>query len=251
MTADLPSSGSSAPAARGPSAAAYVKLDWDYPVYEEVAADTEGSQAKKVRRALTREDAFAYIAGNDPRPLLILRECKVCNGTDTALLRGGVDNERTALLARWFHCVKLPIDVREENHPFYVLFPEKDAEHLFVSSADGSTRIGLESEGSRTRLLDSMGKVIAAEYKQKPASSLKKIAMLLDDLDVLDSRHRTLQLRRNELIEDEGPDSRKLAKIERDLAEVQEELAEARDEVVAASALELKRQKEDRRAREG
>jgi len=132
-----------------------------------------------------------------------------------------------------------------------VLFPEQDAEHLFVSSADGSNRIGLESEGSRTRLLDSMGKVIAAEYKQKPDSSLKKIAMLLDDLDVLDDRHRALQLRRNELIEDEGPDSRKLAKVERDLAKVEEKLAEARDEIVAASALELKRQKEDRRAREG
>ena len=204
-----------------------------------------------MRRALTRAEAFAYIAGSDPRPLLILRECKVCNGTDTALLRGGVDNERTALLARWFHCVKLPIDVREENHPFYVLFPEKDAEHLFVSSADGSNRIGLEAEGSRSRLLDSMHEVVAADYKQKPDSSLKKIAMLLDDLDVLDDRHRALQLRRNELIEDEGPDSRKLAKVARDIAEVEEKLAEARDEIVAASALELKRQKEDRRARKG
>ena len=237
--------------ARGPSAAGYLKLDWDYPVYEEAETDSRGTQAKRARRALTREEAYAYIAGSDPRPLLILRECKVCNGTDTALLRGGVDNERTALLARWFHCVKLPIDVREENHPFYVLFPEQDAEHLFVSSIDGSNRIGLESEGSRTRLLDSMRKVIAAEYKQKPDSSLKKIAMLLDDLDVLDDRHRSLQLRRNELIEDEGPDSRKLAKVARKIAEVEEDLAEARDEVVAASALELKRQKQDRGTSEG
>ena len=239
-----------APAARGPSAANYLKLDWDYPVYQEPEAQGEGTQARKVRKALSREDAYAYIAGDDPRPLLILRECKVCNGTDTALLQGGVDNERTALLARWFHCVKLPIDVREENHPFYVLFPEEDAEHLFVSSFDGSNRVGLESEGSRTKLWDSMRKVIAANYKKKADSSLKKIAMLLDDLDVHDNRLRELKLRRQELIEDEGPDSRKLKKVAREIVKIEGRIEDTNEEIVQASALELKRQQAKARERE-
>ena len=76
--------------------------------------EAKHSTAKKKRKALSREDAFKVIAGNDPRPLLVLRECKVCNGTDDALLKGGIDNERTFLLSRWFHCVKLPVDVLEE-----------------------------------------------------------------------------------------------------------------------------------------
>lgn len=40
------------------------------------------------------------IAGDDSRPLLILRGYKVCNGTDDALLNGGIDNEKTLLLGR-------------------------------------------------------------------------------------------------------------------------------------------------------
>ncbi|MHC4894906.1 MAG: hypothetical protein ACYTFV_16500 [Planctomycetota bacterium] len=31
--------------------------------------------------ALSRSDALEYIAGEDPRPLLVLRECVTCNGT--------------------------------------------------------------------------------------------------------------------------------------------------------------------------
>ena len=108
---------------RGPSAKSYLRIEWEYPVYvppeESAAKDTF---AKKKRVALSREEAFRFIAGDDPRPLLVLRECKVCNGTDDALLKGGVDNEKTYLLSRWFHCIKLPVDVMEEDHPFHNLF---------------------------------------------------------------------------------------------------------------------------------
>ena len=227
---------------RGPSAARLLELEWDYPVYSEPEQQsTAGTTAKRLRRALTAEEAYAYIAGNDPRPLLVLRECKQCNGTDTALLRGGADNQRTQLLGRWFHCVKLPVDVRDEDHPFYALFPEADAEHLFVAAIDGSARVGLESEGSRTKIWKAMQKVIGVEYKNKADKSMKRIARLLDDLDVADERRRELQLRRAEILQEDGPASRKLKKVERDLAEIEADLDDLQGDVVQASELELRR----------
>jgi hypothetical protein len=76
---------------------------WDYPVYEPPKQDKEGRTVAKVaRQALPADKALAFIAGDDPRPLLVMRECKVCNGTDDALLsRGNIDNEKTILLSRW------------------------------------------------------------------------------------------------------------------------------------------------------
>jgi hypothetical protein len=241
-----PAAGIPAPAVRGPSARSYLKLDWDYPVYKEPEQASDGTTAKRVRRALSSAEAYAYIAGDDPRPLLVLRECKQCNGTDDALLSSGADNERTFLLARWFHCVKLPVDVRDENHPFYALFPEADAEHLFVSAYDGSNRIGLEVEASRTGLWQALRDVIDAEYKRKAERSLKQIAQLLDDFDVLDQRRRETQVRRDELFLEEGADSRKVKKLDAELAGIDAELEDLHEAVVAASALELKRPKPER-----
>jgi hypothetical protein len=218
-----------------------LQLEWDYPVYAEPEEKSSGTTAKRQRRALAVEAAYAFIAGDDPRPLLVLRECKQCNGTDTALLQGGPDNERTQLLARWFHCVKLPVDVREPDHPFNALFPREDAEHLFVSAPDGSGRVGLESEGSRTEIWKAMGGVISAEYAKKADASMKRIAMLLDDLDVVDSRRREVQLRRDEILQEDGPESSKLKKIERDLGRIDAELQELHEEIAEASVLELKR----------
>jgi hypothetical protein len=215
-------------------------MNWDYPVYSEQAQRGEGTNARKLRSALSAEEAYAFVAGDDPRPLLVIRECKVCNGTDRALLSPGADNERTQLLSRWFHCVKLPQDVRDENHPFYELFPKQDAEHLFVASPDGTLRLGLESEGSRTKLWSAMLDVLKSEYKQKPGSALKKIAHSLNELDVVDERRAHLQLRRDEILEEDGPGSRKLKKIAKDLAKLDAKREGLREEIDAATRIELR-----------
>lgn len=179
------------------------------------------SVAKAERRSLTREMAFEMIAGDDPRPLLVLRECKVCNGTDDALLKGGVDNEKTFMLAQWFHCVKLPADVLEENHPFHALFSKEAPEHLFVSAPDGGHQDPLESETSRTELWGSMRAMIALEYKSKPDSSLKSLAKLLDKMDVADEAARSLSTRREKVLEEDGPKSRKLKSLSKKLAQAE------------------------------
>ncbi|MHC4263849.1 MAG: hypothetical protein ACYSWX_15100 [Planctomycetota bacterium] len=175
--------------------------------------------------ALSRSDALEYIAGEDPRPLLVLRECVTCNGTDEALLKSGEENERTFLLARWFHCVKLPTDVLEESHPFHGLFLEKGVEHLFVSTRDGANHQPLE--------------VLDESYEGKPSKVVKSVINELDDLDDLDERYNELANRRDEILEEDGPRSRKLPKLERQIAEIDEERKEILAEIDEAFELEL------------
>src|SRR5688572_16913944 len=172
------------PVVRGPSTKSILTLEWNYPVHTPapLAVAEGGTAAKAVRRALTYEQAFAEIASDDPRPLLVLRECAVCNGTDDALLSRNVDNERTFLLGRWFRCVKLPADVLEDDHPYRSLFPGGRAEHLFLASRDGSQRIALEGERSRTELWTAMLAVLSADYASDPERPLKEIRGALDRL---------------------------------------------------------------------
>ena len=231
---------------RGPSAQSYLKLAWDYPVYTPPAPkESKGDTVAKVKRsALTREAAFKVIAGDDPRPLLVLRECKVCNGTDDALLKGGADNEKTFLIAQWFHCVKLPADVLEEDHPFHALFTEEAPEHLFVASIDGSNHDPLEAQTSRTELWDSMRDVIAREYKSKPDGSMKTLAKLLDKMDLADRAARDLATRQDEILENDGPKSKKLKKVAKKLAEAELKSDELHEEFArAAGKMTLKKKK--------
>ena len=226
-------------------------MQWDYPVYApEAGKKVEGTFARQERKALTAQEALAFIAGDDPRPLLVLRECKVCNGTDKALLKGGPDNEKTFLLSAWFHCVKLPVDVMEESHPFHALFTEKEPEHLFVCSIDGSNHDPLQSQTSRTELWKSMQGLLAKEYSKRPDASLKKLQALLDKLDAQDARLNELTSRRDEILEEDGPKSKKLPKLATKIAKEEDSLAKLNGEVAKAYQLELRRQKEAKKASE-
>lgn len=236
---------------RGPSSRHFLKMKWEYPVYApEAGKKSEGTTSRAARKALTRDEAIKYIAGDDPRPLLVLRECKVCNGTDDALLKGGPDNEKTFLLSAWFHCVKLPVDVMEENHPFHALFTEKQPEHLFVCSIDGTNHDPLQSQTSRTELWKSMNSLLAKEYTKKPDSSVKSLQKLLDKFDSQDQRLAELLSRRDEILEEDGPKSKKLPKLNAKIAKEEDSLAKLQGEASKAYRLELRRQKEAKRSQE-
>ncbi|MDP6408815.1 MAG: hypothetical protein QGI46_05520 [Planctomycetota bacterium] len=227
---------------RSASSRKYLEIEWTYPVHQEEAeAPAAGTVARRARRALTREESLRLIAGDDPRPLLVLRECKWCNGTDKALLGEGGDNEKTFLLSRWFHCVKLPQDVLEDNHPFRNLFGEKNVEHLFVSTHDGQNHIALESERSRAELWEAMTDLLEVDYKQKHRTSLKEVTKLLDTFDVVDARYQDLVARRDEILEEEGPKSRKLRKVYRDLAKSEADLRDLHAQFAKASKMDLRR----------
>lgn len=216
-------------------------MEWEYPVYVAPVKEAKaGTSARAVRRALSREDAVKYIAGDDPRPLLVLRECKVCNGTDDALLKGGIDNEKTFLLARWFHCVKLPADVMEENHPFHNMFQQDKPEHLFVCATDGSKHDPLESQTSRTELWDSMRGLLSEEYKTKPDSALKSATKLLGKMDLADQRLDALEARRDDILEEDGPGSKKLPKLAKKIGVAKKECEKLHADMRKASKLALR-----------
>ena len=92
-----------------------LKIKWDFPASIEMKVDKSGRTTAQVRMyALGVEEAFKRIRGDDERPLLIVRECGKCKGSDDAVLSRTLDNEKTLLLSRWFHCVKLMHHVLDE-----------------------------------------------------------------------------------------------------------------------------------------
>ena len=237
------------PTPRGPSATKLLALSWDYPVHATPGPTkvAEGQTVAKVaRHALPRSEALASIAGEDLRPLLVLRECLVCNGTDDALLKPGADNEKTFLLSRWFHCVKLPPDVMEADHPYHALFVQEQPEHLFVASVDGELHLPLESQTSRVELWSSLSRMVEREYGKSPDDLLKQVAKLLDKMDVVDRRAMDLERRLDELLEEEGPESRKVKKVRQDLGELQEERKALDERFVEETRLQLRRRSASR-----
>ncbi len=214
-TADLPTT------PRGESSKKLLKLDWNYPTYTEVAEQTDGrSNARSVRKMLAASAAVKFLAADDKRPLLVLRECLVCNGTDKALLSQGVDNERTFLLARYFRCVKLPADVLKDDHPFRKLFGDKNVEHLFLSAYDGSGKVPLESERSRTELWGHMRSVLNASYGQDVNALVDQTLKHLDKLDQIDLRQDELEHEIDQALEKDGPKSKRIGKVKAKLAEL-------------------------------
>ena len=228
--------------ARGPSTKGILRIAWDYPVYEVREPESgTGTSVARARERLPREDALRAIAGKDPRPLLVVRECKVCNKTDDALLRPGAQNERTILLSRWFHCVKVPVDVLQPDHPFNALFPDTKSEHLFVSASDGSKKVPLESSTSRVELWSSMSKTLAEAYAKDPTDATKDITKVLDKLDLLDERVRGLERSRDDLLESGGKlDARKLKKLEGEIDTARKEVEKSLETIDRLSKYDLK-----------
>ena len=219
-----------------------LEMEWQFPVFTHEKKEGQRSASTQARRALSAEKAYAYIAGDDPRPLLVLRECLTCTGTDDALLTRGADNEKTFLMSRWFHCVKLPPDVLEEDHPFHNLFAGKDPGHLFVADASGTNRLDLNGEQSRTELWSVMGKQIAARYQKKPGyeKSLKSLLKLLDQFDTIDEKIVTVSEKIDKAIEKDGLKSRKLKKLKLELAKLEKARAKTLEQAVAVAELKLK-----------
>ncbi|MBT3339775.1 MAG: hypothetical protein HOM34_01655 [Planctomycetes bacterium] len=199
-------------------------MPWDYPVFHKPqpqnAAPTRGTVASGPRVALPAERAYAEIAGDDLRPLLILRECDTCNGTDDALLSKGNDNQRTFLMSRWFHCVKLPTHITEVDHPFHALFEDKHPPHLFVSDYDGSNAIPLKGDQSRTELWEAMDSVLERSYKKSPQKAIRELNKIISQYDRWDADEKRLLEQIDSEIERNGPKSSKLKKLNKSLTKV-------------------------------
>jgi hypothetical protein len=226
--------------ARGPSTKDFLTIHWDYAVYDGIGRHSNATAAKEKQQALARNFAIHCIAGDDPRPLLVLRECPRCNKTDRALLTPGVDNERTLLLSRWFHCVKLPLDVIEPDHPFHALFSGERPEHLFVSLVDGSSKVPLEADTSRAELWAAMTRVLDAAYARDITLVSKDITRHFDRLDVLDQRARDLEKRRDDLMQTLRVDPARVTRLAADLEDVKKAIGVERAQIEKLTKVEMR-----------
>ncbi len=186
---------------------------------------------------LSAEEAFAYIRREDPRPLLVLRECVRCTGTEDALLTRAADNEKTFLMSRWFHCVKLPPDVLQEDHAFHALFAGEKPAHLFLSLADGSQRRDLDGAQSRTELWKAMETLLALVYVVEPDQALGKLSRILDRYDEVDQRISDLERRFEKLEEAEVQNAKEIADLRRELTDLRAKRNDLREEAARVSKL--------------
>jgi len=219
---------------RGKTAKKLLEIEWAYPVYKPEARAVRGDEttvATEIERALPLEQAYALVADGDRRPLLVLRECELCKGTDHALLSRSLDNEQTVLLTHWFRCVKLPTNVLNDVHPFHNLFlREKEGAripHLFFADPDGQNRKELPGDQPQSVLWDTMFDYLDRCYADDAKAAVKELRQVLGQYDKLDAQEQEVKARIDREIEKNGPKSAKLKKLDRDL----EKLAKDREKL--------------------
>lgn len=225
---------------RGSTSRSILDIDWDYPVTAASRADQTQTSASSENRVLRTHAAIAQIAGDDTRPLLIVRECRACMGTDAALFHQKQANDRTLLLTRFFHCVKLPPGVVQPDHPYSQLFAEFPTSHVLFASADGTSRSGLPHVHSVGSLWRAMGKVLARDYEGKPDRAVQQMLKLLDQFDRVDAQELSLFERMEKEIEAKGPRSPRLAKLRAQREGIETEKRALRERFDELAALPLK-----------
>lgn len=222
-------------------------MDWTYPVYKPITRRPkkgERTVAAEVERALPLEQAYALVADGDKRPLLILRECELCKGTDHAMLSRTLDNEQTVLLTHWFRCVKLPPNVLTEKHPFYNLFKkgekEKKVPHLFFSDPNGDHKKALPGDQAQSVLWKTMFSYLDRCYGENAKVAIKQLRKVLGQYDKIDAQEQLIRSRIDKEIEKNGPKSKKLKKFDKQLAKVAKEREKLRKKEAELRDLALK-----------
>lgn len=231
-----------------------LKIDWTYPVWK---PETEGRAtdgrtiAAEARRALPIEQAYELVTDGDRRPLLILRECERCKGTDHALLSRSLDNEQTVLLTHWFRCVKLPPNILERDHPLTNLFQKaKEGDtlpHLFFVDPDGSNKAPLPGDQSQTQLWKTMFSYLDRCYDGSAKASVKELRKVLDQYDRVDGLEQEVKSRIDREIEKKGLKSSKLKKLDAQLEQLaaQREALKAKEKDLRALALKALQESTD------
>jgi len=229
---------------RQPTSKKMLEIAWDYPASLDLPKVEPGSpESTRVQPrmvALPREEAIAHLNETDKRPLLVLRECQWCRGTDDALLSRDLDNEKTKLLSRWFHCVKLRPHVLDPEHRFHNLFGGESPPHLFLASADGSNVVPFDGRQSAASLWEAMSSVLRREYGKDPEVALRELRRLLDRYDHLESLEIQLREQLDAAVEAHGPASPKTRRVRARLEAIEREKAEAKAREAEVSDLDLK-----------
>jgi hypothetical protein len=169
----------------------------------------------------------------DTRPLLVLRECRLCAGSDGALLSRSIANDKTMLMLKWFRTVRLPAHVAEAGHAFHNVFEgygfENGWPHFFLLAHPGAEPVAFPGTQTQSQLWKGMFDVLEQRYAKDPKKAVKKWLMLLDRYDTLDASERRLQDELYAARAGEGPESAKAKKLTQKL----EELATERAQIAA------------------
>ncbi|MFK5956766.1 MAG: hypothetical protein QM477_10015 [Planctomycetota bacterium] len=234
------------PTDHGRTAKTFLKMRWSYPVHEFFTPERSKAftVAGRYSTALPRTEAFYRVSENDRRPLLVLRECLYCNGTDDALLSSTSGNERTLIMTRWFHCVKMPMDVLHKDHIFRNLFEQEHPPHAFLARWDGSNVIAFKGDANQNDLWEGMYTMLASEYKKDAHKAVKDIELLIAQYDMYDHKISKLEYDYEFEVEASGQNSRKAKKIQKRLDELNDDLADLQKAEVKASSLKLKKPKD-------
>jgi len=217
---------------RGKTSKKLLEISWVYPVWKPIeTAPRPGETTVAAPRegALPIEKAYELVTDGDRRPVLIMRECERCKGTDHALLSRSMDNEQTVLLTHWFRCVKLPPNVLTEKHPFYNLFlREKEGEkipHLFFVDPDGKNKTELPGDQPQTVLWETMFSYLERCYAEDAKAAIKDLRQVLGQYDMIDVKESAVKARIDKEIEKNGLESPKLKSLEADLQKLVKERA--------------------------
>gem|GEM_PF-547247 len=212
---------------RGATSKDRLQVDWMHPV----PPKGDAGERTRVAGPLPLDAALDLLwEGDDGRPLLVLRECTSCEGTDAALLSRSLKNDKTMLLTKWFRTVRLPAHITERGHPFHMVFRgyrtfDKGWPHFFLLADKGSRPVVFDGNQTQSKLWKGMYGVLEQRYGKNPERAVKKWLSLLDRYDALDARRAQL---REELLEEraeKGPSSSRAKKLSKKLAELEADKA--------------------------
>ncbi len=235
-----PRGGMIIPMTRQTTSKAILAVDWDCPVAESFRKSGSTYAAKGV---MSRVEALRFIAGKDSRPLLILRECTKCRGTEHALFHRRLKNERIKLLLNWFHCVKLPPEVLKPTHPFHRLFFEpkkRSSVHLLIATTDGVHRTEFSGLQSQSLMRNSLVSMIEKSYEKKPNVALRSMLKHLSQFDRFDLREVELLRALDREAEGHGLKTSKHKKLTKELVVVRAQKAKSMKTAIAVCDLKLR-----------
>lgn len=206
-----------------------LNIDWcgAGPVHDEQIVDAEG--------------LIRSIAGDDGKPLMILRRSKQADKRIQKLLDAALKSERFQLAARWFNCIQVDDAVLEKDHAYHLLFKGANPPALLLASPDGKKIEDFLGTKADKINWNDISSVLTASYKGNPTKAVKGLERLLSKFDALDNKRKEL----NAQIErcNEKQDAAKLKKLKVKMEEQEKERQEVLAEEKELRELVLRSQK--------
>lgn len=204
--------------ARQRTSRARLSWDWDYAKVVQVVAESDDTVAAPQSRALPFDEAIGRVAGDDQRPLLVLRECFLCGSDEESDIGRKLLNEKTVMLARWFHCVRVSDAVRAQNHPLHALFSGERSPHLVLCASDGSRFTPVFGEEPLSAVWQKMRGLLQDAYEGDVHEATSALLQTLSRFDHVDSMEAELASRLDAAERTAAPDAAKIGKLRDQLA---------------------------------